>query len=59
MDQQMLDAGGKKHRENLISAMEALSIGSEGRQFTEDEARIAAHGDLGQAEGLNAKKRAR
>jgi hypothetical protein len=52
----MLDAGGKKHRETLITAMEALSIGSEGRQYTEDEARIAMHGDAGQAEGLNARK---
>jgi hypothetical protein len=34
----MLDAGGKKHRDTLISAMEALSITSEGRQFTEFEA---------------------
>lgn len=56
MDQQMLDAGGARHRETLISAMEALSIGSEGRQYTADEARIAQHGDAGQAEGLNARK---
>lgn len=52
----MLDAGGKKHRDNLISAMEALSIGSEGRQFTAEEARIQREGDIGQAEGLNEAK---
>ena len=59
MDDAMMQIGGKAKRENLITAMEALSISSEGRAFTKEEAKIAMGQDIGQGEGLNAKKAAR
>lgn len=52
MDEKMLRAGGEAKRRELISQFEELSLSSKQAEYTEEEAKVAKYGDLGQAEHL-------
>ena len=57
MDEKMMKAGGAAKRAELVKAFGELSISTtKTRALTETEKKVAAKGDLGQGERLNARK---
>jgi hypothetical protein len=57
MDERMMKAGGAAKRAQLVKDFGEMSISTtKTRALTEAEKRVAAKGDIGQGERLNARK---